>query len=302
MISRAIDGTTKGAQSARRNCEGSAIESSTGMWLRVRKFLSEARQLLYIFVHPIKHWQVVQKSPSQSRKYLGNYLNTALKTDARRRSFIASCDAIADKFPPLFKESITGGVTIWERKIAVDQPTLRVILTWTSANAIMEGELQLDCIYRSKLLSMRITLTTGEVFGVGNWLVVYVGGIQGGGDCRVEMREAAKNNAEIWPGALLLLAAQTFSRQLGIDTIVGVTSKIQNSSLYASAENLFDFDKFWIEGGGISKYPYYILPATLLDASTPRTHRSRARQRRKHKLAISNEMELNLAHLLRRTQ
>jgi uncharacterized protein VirK/YbjX len=231
-------------------------------------------------------------------KYLGDYLSLSMSTEERRQ-------ALAGHYLRL--ESMAGisadhvrwrdSILLWEI-VESDEHSAQRIFLEPAELAPMEGELQLRFASgRRNLFTLTFLLAPGELFGSPAETILFIGGMQGGIDCRVEMRRAARENGEISPAAMLLLAMRALAKVLGVDQIVAVGEDDQIAKSYASDRMKLDYCDFWTQAGGVRHGNFYLLFNETIDKplrEIPITHRSRTRRKRERKAHIREEIEMRL--------
>lgn len=238
-------------------------------------------------------------------KYLGAYLSSSLTPRARR-----DCLRFHYRFLAGAMRSSAHGV-VWQRETPVWSmhtdagPTLRVTLG-RSTLAPMEGESALCFMMGDRTLC---TLTFAFVHGRDLQLpcaeAIFIGGLQGGVDCRQQIRDAAKLNGEVSPAAMLLLAAEALANVLGVDHMVGVSTDEQASAGHAVPKIALSYDRLWQElGAHHARTGFYVkaiaAAADDADRAVAGSHPSRTRRRRAFKKAIRRDIEQRMILLLGR--
>jgi uncharacterized protein VirK/YbjX len=203
-------------------------------------------------------------------------------------------EAIACASPGL--DGWCDGMLLWEAPTEGEH-SLGVFLE-PAKFAPMEGELQLRFAWgRRNLFTLTFLFAPGDLFANPADTILFIGGVQGAVDCRVEMREAAKSNGEIAPAVMLLLTIRALAKILDIEQIVAAGEEEQISKSYASDRMKLDYRKFWTEAGGLRRGSYYILPIENIEKplhEIPISHRSRTRRKRERKRHISDAIETQL--------
>ncbi len=228
-------------------------------------------------------------------KYLGAYLSSSLTLRARRDCLRFHYRFLADAM----RSSANGAVwrretQVWSAHIA-GGPPLRVTLG-RSTLAPMEGESELCFMMGDRTLC---TLTFAFVHGRDLQLpcseAIFIGGLQGGLDCRQQIRDAAKLNGEISPAAMLLLAAEAIANVLGVDHMVGVSTDEQAAAGYAVPKIALSYDRLWQERGAhhvrTGFYVKAIAAADDADKAVAGSHPSRTRRRRVLKKMLRRDIE-----------
>jgi len=233
---------------------------------------------------------VVGSDPLIGMKYLGVYLADSMSTAARR-------DAIAYHYGFLSR-SITGarearrwstGADIWQLR---DEETGQActIRLESSVLSPMEGESQLRFIFGPKTLcTLTFSFINGTLLGLPAAAVLFIGGVQGGADCRREIRVAARMNGEIAAASMLLVAARAIAQNFGVGYVVGVSGDYHAANPHARQKISLSYDAMWVDSGAMrtTRGFFVIDPGTgksLSDVS--RTHRARTRRKRQRKLEL----------------
>lgn len=263
-----------------------------------RKLRKRVKQIAYLCLHPVEHWRCARVVAEHRRttdrlvpyKYLGDYLSLDLSPTERRLALrehyrIAGTSGLETAIPPSGQ--------IWRKLNGPDEPPLRISVESASL-APMEGELQLSFYFRTHLFSLTFTFAPGRIFGAGRETVMFIGGLQGRARGREEIREASRLNGEISPAAMLLIAARVVAKIAGAKELVAVGMDRQISMSYAAEQIRLDYQRFWLEGGGIKQRSHYHLPLQpelRPLTETARTHRSRTRRKREAKALVSEQIE-----------
>ena len=233
-------------------------------------------------------------------KYTGDYLSASLSLRARRDSL---------KFHYRFLTramTSAAGAAVWQRGAAIwarDAEGERLEVTLSrSTLAPMEGESQLSFLMGNRALC---TLTFSFVHGRDLQLpcdeAIFIGGLQGGLDCRQEIRRAAKINGEVSPAAMLLLAAEALANILDVEHMVGVSTQEQAAAVYSQEKIVLSYDRLWQElGAHHARTGFYVKAIAVTeeaDKAITGSHHSRTRRRRVLKKNIRREIEERIAAL-----
>jgi len=111
------------------------------------------------------------------------------------------------------------------------------------------------------------------------------------------MRQAAKDNGEISPAAMLLLTVRALAKVLDIGQIFAVAEEDQISKGYASDKVKLDYHSFWRQAGGVRHGTFYKLFNESVEKplnEIPITHRARTRRKRERKARIRETIEARL--------
>jgi uncharacterized protein VirK/YbjX len=271
------------------------------------------RQLSFLCGHPQQHWQcqkIVEEASERGLtasglradfKYLGDYLWLSLPTAQRREALAGhyqTLNALAGTVTP-YLSSRTGTI-LWQGDIP-DSDESSLVIFEPAKLAPMEGELQLRFSFRSRdLFTITFLLAPGHLFGSSAQTVLFIGGIQGGVDCRREIREASKINGEISPAKMLIIAIEAIAATFDIAEILAVSEDEQISHGYASDKMRLDYHAFWTEAGGSRCGIFYHLAPRKPDkplAEIPISHRSRTKRKREKRAQIRESIEMRLRAL-----
>ena len=235
-------------------------------------------------------------------KYAGDYLSSSLTMHTRRRCLRFHYQVLIRAMRHYSNSAIWQGETeIWAKRTEGGD-LLRLTLS-RSILAPMEGESELCFTMNGQMLS---TLTFSLVHGRHLTLpcaeAIFIGGLQGGYDCRQPIRDAAKLNGEVSPAAMLLLAVEALANVLGIDHMVGTSTDEQASASYALREIMLNYDGLWQGLGARSvRNGFYVKAVATLDhadRAVAGSHPSRTRRRRVLKRAIREAIEQRMILLL----
>ena len=272
------------------------------------KLRKRGRQLGFLSLNLVGHWrskEAIQRSRGVAAddswtpfKYLGDYLSLSMSTTARRQAltghylWLGSLACASARYV-----SWRDSIVLWELGQREPHGSLRIFLE-PARLAPMEGELQLRFSSgRRNLFTLTFLFAPGDLFGCPADTVLFIGGAQGGVDCRIEMRQAAKDNGEISPAAMLLLTVRALAKVLDIGQIFAVAEEDQISKGYASDKVKFDYHSFWSKVAGVRHGTFYKLFNESVEKplnEIPITHRARTRRKRERKARIRETIEARL--------
>ncbi|MBV9747223.1 MAG: DUF535 family protein, partial [Acetobacteraceae bacterium] len=272
-----------------------------------------ARQLGYVLAHPLRHWRLQRLIAAAQRKgvaapdrsigwkYLGEYLAGDLSTADRARLIGSHYRFLLRRLPEeALRRAWARGLRLWERQVGEDAYVIRLAQSTFSA---MEGETQLSFFRNeARLFTLTFALVGGRALGLAYDSAMFIGGMQGGYQCRHTNRLAARDNGEIAPSAMVVIAARAVAQMLGIDQIAAVSSGRQAAAAYAGGKIRFSYDDHWRQLGSDRFTNGFFLvdpsPASRnLDHLSP-AHRARARRKARLKNALAAEMQHNLERQL----
>jgi uncharacterized protein VirK/YbjX len=277
------------------------------------KLRKRARQLLTLGLNLSDHWRcsaaiqrsraagVVPDNPMIPFKYLGDYLSLSMSTTARRQALVGHYERLAS-MAGIAGDHVSwcDSILLWEIEGGAYSP-LSIFLE-PAQLAPMEGELQLRFASgRRNMFTLTFLFAPGDLFASPYQTILFIGGVQGGMDCRVEMRRAAKENGEIAPAAMLLLTIRALAKVLDIGQIFAVAEEDQIAASYATEKMKLDYRDFWSQAGGVRQGHFYLLDNESIAKplrEIPTTHRSRTKRKREHKARIREAIEARLRLLL----
>jgi uncharacterized protein VirK/YbjX len=274
-------------------------------------------QLSTALRHPLHHLDlqaVLQKARqaglmandrSIAWKYLGGYLGRHFGPATRRKiladhyNFLLGClhDGGA-------RHDWAAGLTVWTNRGNAGDADYRITLA-PSVRAPMEGESELTFTANGVMLgTLTFSFVDAEVAGVGGvGTTLFVGGVQGSIGCRAEIRAAARDNGEISPTAMLVIAAKALAEVFDATCILCTSNEQQVARVYAGEALMFDYDRLWTElgatqagGGSFVIDPHEAAQRCLAHLSS--AHRARARRKTALKDRLQAEMGANLTHTL----
>ena len=268
------------------------------------KARKRARQIIYFVSHLPEHanYRRVLRAARRSGvvgadllidlKYLGVYLAEFMSTETRRGILSFHYAFLTRKFGDAELGRLwTDGVVIWHRcdetvgqefSITVEQ----------SALSPMEGESQLRFLMGATMLcTLTFSFLDGASIGLPAAEVLFIGGVQGGANCRREIRIAAKANGEIAPASMLLVATTAIAERFGAGTIAGVSTEDQAAMGHAGDKISLSYDAMWLEAGATRTGNGFF---QVVPGSEKPLHmicsrrRSRTRRKRQLKLQVKN--------------
>jgi uncharacterized protein VirK/YbjX len=229
-------------------------------------------------------------------KYIGNYLALSRSREWRREIIVSNYQIIYDlsrtaAHATLFARS----TTIWSRLASLDTgATDQRIILQPSTIAPLEGEFELQFFLGTKLLAtLTFVFASGVLVEAEDQAVCLIGSLQGGHDCRTEIRQAAKLNGEISPFTMLVLALKALTEAMNVAKLFGVSSNDQVALRGESRAGL-DYDAMWArEGGSLQPNGFFLLEPLnskpLVQIS--QSHRKRAQRKRERKAGAVLVME-----------
>lgn len=273
------------------------------------------RQFLYAVRHPVGH-VALRKITARAKnhgvaasvrslhwKYVGLYLDSRIDVETRRELIGNHYQWMIATFrPALFSRNISTSIAVWS---SVDKAGEEYsIILRPSTTCPMEGELEL-VFQDSKgpLAFLTFLIVSGPRFGVGSGLAILIGGVQGEYGRREDFRSAAKNNGEITPINLLIIAIKALAHTSGAASLLGMPDEGQIARRYADHLMHFNYNHTWLElGGEPASSGYFALdlhktPARSLDHLSS-AHRARARRKIKRKEDLQEQMRERFTELL----
>jgi uncharacterized protein VirK/YbjX len=239
---------------------------------------------------------VIQQNNLVNYKYIGNYLALSRDRKWRREIILSNYQIIYDLRQRMTHSKLfCTSTTIWRSPSSLDDSISeqRIILQ-AGTIAPLEGEFELQFFLEKKLLAtLTFVFASGSLVEVEDQAVCLIGSLQGGHDCRAEIRQAAKLNGEISPFTMLVLALKALTEAMDVAKIFGVSSDDQVALRGESRAGL-DYDAMWTrEGGSLHANGFYLLeplnskPLEQISQS----HRKRAQRKRQRKVEAVSVME-----------
>lgn len=270
------------------------------------KVSKRLRQLLYFLSHPISHADylrvlkaarkrgVAGTDPLLAVKYLGVYLVDSMSTKARREALSFHFDFLTRKIVTFqLGRAWTEGTVIWHRCDQASGHEYSVHLE-RAALSPLEGESQLRFTMDSlTLCTLTFSFLCGACLGLPQTESLFIGGVQGGANCREQIRIAAKANGEIAPASLLLIAAKAIAEAFEVGFVVGVSHEGQAAMGYAREKISLNYDAMWLEAGAERTASGYFVVEPGLEKPLEEVsskHRSRTRRKRALKIEIRREI------------
>jgi uncharacterized protein VirK/YbjX len=276
-------------------------------------FTRRTTQLFQLLLHPVIHVQyskavnllvlqgVAFGNVFLTYKYLGDYLAKSFSSEWRRIVILSHyrfIDAVISK--PNIAIINNVGLSIWQRSIDNAFADIRLTI---AKDAPMEGEWQLQYFFNNEMV-YNLTFVFGPLPSLGGdgEVACLIGGLQGGYDCRTAIRAAAKANHEIAPAAMLLIACKAISAALGVNAVLGVSSREQVVRFRGAGHTKADYDALWaLEGKSPQVNGFHVLSPEGAErplSSVPTSHRRRTRLKRKLKQELLEEVTAKAASLL----
>ena len=273
-----------------------SIDAIPRRFMQCVKFIANVTRFLRLRSTILQgsQWPLLQSNPLVGYKFLGPYIGTFLSTREKYEILHNHYDFMSSRFKDhRFCIALQEKIKLWHKSTGEDEYT---IFASTSDVSFLEGELTIE--FRSGNLGLfRITFTIapGSMFSLDAEQTIFIGGSQGVSNTSCQMRQAARDNDEICPAAMLVIAVQAFAKILGIGIISGIRSNSQCSVLRHSypQSRYSTYDALWEASGGQDHGPFFSFPAVPHEKEITRVsrcHRSRARRKRSLKLELFNEL------------
>lgn len=235
-------------------------------------------------------------------KFLWRYMVKDVET-AQKIRILHSNYALANHLLPvhLSRHLIQEGVALFEANPFVVR---HAILLSLPENTLFEGEFLLRYTFDDQeLFRMTFSFVEGKDIGINCGPAVLIGGSQGTSSTAHLIRAAAKENQEICPSVLTLLALQALASELGLSALVGIGARQHVSEGVWKAPELHQstYDEFWLANGAVSENGFFRLGVQphLKDlALVKSSHRRRARIRQQNRLDLFAAIQSRLRHLL----
>lgn len=226
------------------------------------------------------------------RKY---YLGAGFSTPERLRVAIHHHQHITEHFRPEFlRLARRHGHGLWGA--SHDGARLDITLRYPYAYN-HDGDLCLSLDMDGKnICIMTFSFAPGALVGSAEARVLLVTGIQGIAGKIAQIRQATQLCNNVAPAHLLLFAACTLAKQIGIQTIVGMgQGRVRGTASAMSEPQVFDYDSFWTAIlGEETTSAFYHLALPFADKpieAIAAKHRSRARKRRELRNLVRDDID-----------
>lgn len=235
-------------------------------------------------------------------KFLWRYMVRDMETVQKIKLLHSHYDLANRVLPISLKRSIIdSSVSLLELQPMMARHAIALSLP---ENTLYEGNFLLRYTFDSQeLFRMTFSFTEGEVIGLNCGPVLLIGGSQGTSSTAHLIRAAAKENQEICPSVVTLLALQALASELGLSALVGISARQhvsegvwKNPELHQST-----YDDFWLAHGAVLKNGFFQLGIQphLKDLSLVKsTHRRRARLRQQNRLDLFEAIRNNLRNFM----
>lgn len=238
--------------------------------------------------------ELAQHHPKSAFKYLHKYLARCFDIHTRSAILANHYRYLDGRVRSDFISRICRGkIMLWEDE--ADGHQYRIVLTYPKNE---EGELFLDFNEDdATLFTLSFTIAPGEVLGLEDEQIAFIGRLQGTANNRESIKRATKSFQDISPAALLLDAVRAIATSLDISGIVGVSASNQ-VCLCDTRRNTATctYDEFWLSAGAcpIDGLGFY-LPTLAEDkplSSIKNNHRSRVKRKRQFKSELMEQISL----------
>lgn len=277
-----------------------------------KKLVKRANQLCYFLSHRAEHSEyrrviraaraagVASNEKLLDLKYLGVYLSERMGTEARRQILIHHYTFLTGKVRDAVRaRQWLGGVTLWQRSDENIGQTFRIVLE-PSMLSPMEGESQLRFSMGDiTLCTLTFSFLLGDDIELDHGQILFIGGVQGGVDCRDPIRTAAKSNGEVAPADMLLIGAKAIAEAMGVPFIVGVSSERQAAAGYAGKKIALSYDAMWLQAGSTRTANGFFIVSPCVEErpleDIAARHRARTRRKRLLKSEIRTQIREHTA-------
>lgn len=236
-------------------------------------------------------------------KYLGDYLGRQFDADARCSIIGRHYRFLLDRLDGSAAAHWALRSTLWESASEVSGAVRRIIHR-PATLAPMEGECELVFTADDEVLAtLTFTVLAGGIGTMPCRTALSIGGLQGALAARSAIRAAARENGEIAPAAMLLIAARSLAEALDVEMLAGISNSDHIARIYAGDAMRFDYDQLWTDLGGEPGLFgwFWIDPREHPQRSLSHlssAHRARARRRAAHRRGLQEQIRNRLEVLL----
>ncbi|HEX3367099.1 DUF535 family protein [Phenylobacterium sp.] len=237
--------------------------------------------------------------PKISTRYTREYLSTELSVVEKRDIFLFHHLLLIKRFNPSSMNMMArSNLNIWN--IEVNRNKYSIVMSMDKSKC-GEGDVVLEFIEnKTCLFDLSFTFAPGCVVGSEDASVVLITRLQGRPNRFDAIRRATKACGDIFPGHVLLGAAEGVAGTVDITRVCGVGTHQQLSSRWGNGR--FNYDGFWEELFEERCGAWYTaavpIPRKPL-SEVSKAHRRRTKRKRLFKDAVANEVGRSLAPHLR---
>lgn len=248
-------------------------------------FRRKLKQSLYGRIIP-------KNNPFFDRKFAAPYLASFLTPRQRLRIQADLCDYLDHDFGPAdLTAQLADGIELWRKLSADGVQSLRLGLP---ERTMLEGDLTIEHIFNGERLHrLSFAIAPGHLFGLKDTRIAFIGGMQGVWGGATAARLAARNNGEINPANMTMIALRALCQSLGVTAIGGVRADCQPVIAHEAGRREAAYDLFWTSQHGEARPGFYLMPVDLSyedDAEVGAVNRSRARRKRRLRMALTQEI------------
>ncbi|HEX5263711.1 MAG TPA: DUF535 family protein [Phenylobacterium sp.] len=237
--------------------------------------------------------------PKLLTRYTREYLSLSFGVPERREIFLFHHRLLLEKFEADFLSRVAErGVNIWKHVSGDDKYSIRMSM---DRSVCGEGDLVLE--FRENgagIFDMSFTFAPGHVVGSEAASAMLVARVQGRPNRFDAIRQATKACGDIFPGHVLLAAAEGVAAAISTRVLCGVSTERQLSSRWGIAR--FNYDGFWADLLEERRGDWYCaavpIPRKPL-AEVSIAHRRRTKRKRRFKDSVTGQVRQLLAQHLR---
>lgn len=246
-----------------------------------------------------RYLPITLSTPRLASRYTRKYLALSADLIERRTIFVHHYRLLLTGFSDAFISDLSRNeVCLWEHAGENDRYAITMGL-----DRSMHGEGDLVMYFRHEgkvLFDLSFTIAPAQFTQGSGESTLLIARVQGRPDMFEEIRRATKACGDIFPGQLLLSAAEGVARALSISSLCGVRGEEQLSSRWGGGR--FNYDVFWSDHHGERRGSWYCMSVPLPHkplAEVSATHRRRAKRKRLFKDALSDRVKASIAAGLR---
>ena len=242
--------------------------------------------------------QIIPNGGFYNRKFVAPYLASFFSP--RQRLTIQShlCDALERAFSPSAIRRLEAGWKLWSCR---DEGHEQSVSLSFAKRTVLEGDLTLEHSLDGQVLHrLTFAFVPGDLLKISSQQILFIGGSQGLRHATERMRTAARQNGEISPVTMTLIAARAICTVMGIEHLYGVRAAYQSVVYCNGSAAERSYDRVWQAHGGQEQETCFVLSvedSESIDKPVCGKNRSRTRRKRRLKNEILDQIRLNLMEL-----
>ncbi len=231
------------------------------------------------------------------QKFTRAYLATFISLEQRIIFNSSHYHYIDEHLTDSFFRQINKGIVLWG--MDCDTDAHQIVLTIPHGTSA-EGDLLLEYRFNNKVLhQLTFSFIEGQLMGMEQKQLVFIGGSQGRLGKSESIRIASKQNREISPSTALVIALKAISKTLAIENITGVKAE-HHISMQGDPclKGQHSYNQLWLKNYGIETALFYVMPTHASPSESEPvagSHASRTRRKRKNRQNLLTVIELGFA-------